>query len=332
MLHGTRVPGAAASDGGRPDATGPRGLGGAAAATFVLLWSSGAIAVSIGLGETDAVTFLALRALGAAMVSWLVWLVVRDQLPRTRPDWLRTVAVAVLLQVGYQMCFFLALANRLPAGLLAVIVGVQPVLTALITRSGRGRRLWTGLLLGLVGVAFSVSSSIAAPSEQSGVLFGLGALLAITVGTIVQGRIRTVGTWASLSTQSTIAAATMLLTAGVVNGRVALPQFGTFYLALGWMVLVVSVGATALLYTMVTRAETVRVTSLFYCVPPVTAALDYLVFRTLLGPAELFGMALVVIALVLIQATPPENRLPRSATSRPGNIDARPSRTRTGRV
>lgn len=164
MLHGTRVPGAGAADGGRPDATGPRGLGGAAAATFVLLWSSGAIAVSIGLGETDAVTFLALRALGAAMVSWLVWLVVR------------------------------------------------------------------------------------------------------------------------------------------------------------------------VLYTMVTRAETVRVTSLFYCVPPVTAALDYLVFRTLLGPAELLGMALVVIALVLIQATPPENRLPRSATSRPGNIDARPSPTRTGRV
>lgn len=280
--------------------------GTAGAAAFVVMWASGAIAVTFGLRDSDVLTFLSLRAAGAALISWLVWARLRDPLPSTRGEWGRVVAVAVLLQVGYQLAFFLALAHALPAGLLAVIVGCQPVLTALITRSGRGRTLWLGLLLGLVGVTLTVSSSLAAPGPAglAGVVFGILALLAITGGTVIQGTIRATGTWASLATQTTISTIVMA-TATVAATTPRLPTSGAFYLSLAWMVIVVSVGATALLYIMVSATETVRVTSLFYCVPPVTSALDYAVFGTRLTAVEIVGMAFVVVAIALIQTAQP---------------------------
>ncbi|MGH3973402.1 MAG: DMT family transporter [Pseudonocardiaceae bacterium] len=288
-----------------------RRYGIAGAAAFVVMWASGAIAVKFGLRDSDALTFLFLRAAGAMLISWLVWARVRDPLPTTRGEWCRVAAVAVLLQVGYQLAFFLALAQHLPAGLLAVIVGFQPALTALITRSGRSRMLWSGLLLGLVGVTLTVSSSLAmpGPAGHAGVVFGILALLAITLGTIIQGTICTTGTWASLATQTTISTSVMATVTATATTATAttlrLPTSGVFYLALAWMVIVVSVGATALLYIMVTATETVRVTSLFYCVPPVTTAMDYAVFGTRLTAVEIVGMALVVVAIAIIQTDQP---------------------------
>lgn len=268
---------------------------------FVVMWASGAIAVESGLGYTTPATFLTLRAAGAAVVSWCVWWWVRDRLPRSRRQWGEALAVGLLLQVGYQGFFFLALSTELPAGMLAVIVGVQPVLTALMTRTGRSGRLWAGLLAGLLGLTMTVQSSLTAGSGSvAGVLFAVAALGMITGGTLLQSKSTSVGIWATLAVQTTMSTVVLTIVT-LLTGQFELPTTTVFYLPLSWMVLVVSVGATALLYSMVTKHHVVRVSSLFYCVPPLTAGLDFLIFGTALTSIQLTGMALVMAAVALIQ-------------------------------
>ncbi|HET6286854.1 MAG TPA: DMT family transporter [Amycolatopsis sp.] len=269
---------------------------------FVLMWASGAIAVLYGLEHSSVVTFLLLRALGAAAVSWLVWLVVRDPLPARQGQWARLIAVAILLQVFYQGFFFLALGTGAPAGVVAVLVGFQPVLTAILTRPGYDPTLYTGLALGFAGVAVTSASGIDLSEVGSvvGVLFSIAALVGITLGTLVQGRTVGVGVWASLALQSTISAivyAVIALTTGNLRAQVN----SELVAAVGWMVLVVSVGATALLYLMIGKGEATKVTSLFYCVPPVTALLDWAFFGRFLTVWEIAGVVLVSLAVALTQ-------------------------------
>ncbi|GAB3460895.1 hypothetical protein GCM10027570_46270 [Streptomonospora sediminis] len=104
-------------------------------------------------------------------------------------------------------------------------------------------------------------------------VFSLVALAGITFGTLMQGQLKRIGIWAFLALQSSISASVFSIIALAGGQLRAQPGFGLFS-AVGWMVAVVSVGATALLYVMIGRGEAVRVSSLFYCVPPVTALLD----------------------------------------------------------
>ncbi|WP_243658765.1 DMT family transporter [Tamaricihabitans halophyticus] len=270
------------------------------------MWSSGALAVEFGLRHTNVANFLWLRALGAALISWLVWLAVRDALPRGRRQWVRLLLAGLFLQVGYQGLFFLAIWAELPAGIAVLIVGSQPILTALLSRQGRDARLWLGLLLGFGGLLLAVSSSLDGHATALGVAFAFGALLLITVGTLVQSTNKGVGIWSSLAVQTTVSTVAFGLLGA---GQLELPENGSFYLALGWMVVIVSVGATALLYLLVRRGAVTKVASLFYCVPAVAAILDYLVLGTKLGWSEVLGIAIVLAAVALIQA-------PRSRRSR----------------
>ncbi|OXM52054.1 DMT family transporter [Amycolatopsis alba] len=269
---------------------------------FVLMWSSGTIAVLYGLQNSSVVTFLLLRATGAAAVSWAVWLVVRDPLPVHRRQWTRLITVALLLQVFYQGFFFLALGSGTPAGVVAVLVGFQPVLTAILARPGYNPTLYAGLALGFVGVVVTSAAGIDLSEVGSvlGVVFSLAALVGITAGTLVQGRTTGVGVWSSLALQSTISAivyAVIALTTGQLRAQIN-HQLAA---AVGWMVLVVSVGATALLYVMIGRGEATKVTSLFYCVPPVTALLDWAFFGRFLNAWEMTGVVLVSLAVALTQ-------------------------------
>ncbi|MFE0028352.1 DMT family transporter [Amycolatopsis sp. NPDC059021] len=307
----------------------------AAPLAFVLMWASGPIAVETGLSSSSAPTFLLLRALGSAALCWGVWFFVRDRLPRTGPEWTRTVVVAILLQTVYQGFFFAAVGAGLPAGIIAVILGTQPILTTLITRPGRDRRFRAGLVIGLAGVVLTVSSALGAPSRAgtasmvTGLLFAFLALGAITGGTIVQGRTTNVGTWAALAIQYSISSAAFAVTTACTGGP-RLTGHPAFFLALGWMVVVVSVGAAALLYFMVARGEVARVTSLFYCVPPVTALLDLLFSGTALTAVELAGIGLVVVAVALIRTGTSRFRRTTRTDTAPEPAAGAPESTKDG--
>lgn len=269
-------------------------------AVFLVLWSSGSVATAIGLAYIDPWMFLFLRNVGTASVAWCVWLIRRDAFPRRAPQWRRVLTAGLLLQFAYQATFFLAIEAGIAPGLLALIVATQPLLTAAITGE-RGRLVWVGIALGLVGLVIAcLPEMVGAHSTPGGIVASCAALMALTCATLVQSRNSGVGHWANLALQSTAAMPVIAVILSTV--RPPRPPSDPAALApVAWMILVVGIMATSLLYHLVRTVNVVVVTFVQFLVPAVTAIMDFIVRNHYLPPATLIGMTVTIAALALMQ-------------------------------
>jgi drug/metabolite transporter (DMT)-like permease len=268
-------------------------------AAFVLTWSSGAIFVKLGLQYANPFTFVFLRFLISTAVLWIICLSARSPYPKSGKEWGYVILTGLLLQAGYQIFYFIALNNHLAPGILAIILGAQPIITAFFAATKIRYGQWSGLFLGLSGLVLVVADHISAPHfPLSGLASALLCLGCITAGTFMQKRIK-------LSQPVNMA---IQYSGGLLVILLLLPFFGVwqvhwspvFLLSLSWMSLVISVGASMMLYFLIQKGNLTNVTSLFYGVPPVTALFDYLIFHDPLSLLAFSGMLLIVFGLVLI--------------------------------
>ncbi|CAI0740031.1 putative DMT superfamily transporter inner membrane protein [Serratia marcescens] len=267
------------------------------ATLFVLLWSSGAIFSRWGLEHASAFAFLFFRCAIALAVLLAIGLWRRQCLPA--PGTRRRVALIGVLMIGsYQICYLLALEQGITPGVLATLLGVQPILTQFITeRRCTGLRAF-GLALAMAGLTLVVYQSLmVAHFSPSGMLFAFIALGSMTAGTLLQKGM----------TQPPLAVLPLQYAIGLLMCTLALPfeplrvdWRPEFVLPLLWMAVVISVLATFLLYRLIQRGNLVQVTSLFYLIPAVTALLDYLLLGHALAALSLLGMAGIVLGVMLV--------------------------------
>lgn len=267
------------------------------ATLFVLLWSSGAIISRWGLEHASAFAFLFFRCAIALAVLLAIGLWRRQCLPA--PGTRRRVALIGVLMIGsYQICYLLALEQGITPGVLATLLGVQPILTQFITeRRCTGLRAF-GLALAMAGLTLVVYQSLmVAHFSPSGMLFAFIALGSMTAGTLLQKGM----------TQPPLAVLPLQYAIGLLMCTLALPfeplrvdWRPEFVLPLLWMAVVISVLATFLLYRLIQRGNLVQVTSLFYLIPAVTALLDYLLLGHALAALSLLGMAGIVLGVMLV--------------------------------
>lgn len=265
-------------------------------ALFVLLWGSGAIFTRWGLDHGSPIAFLVLR-FGLALV-FLTAL-------RGRRRWLpapgtggRVAAAGLLLISGYSLCYFQSMAYGVTPGLLATLLGIQPILTLLLTERRFSPWRLAGLLLALGGLALVVWESLAvARFSLAGILFGLAALGCMTVGALMQKRIDQAPDQV-LPLQYAVSLVLYLLC--VPFQPFAIEWTWGLLVPVLWLGLVISVAAQLLLYRMIRSGNLVNVTSLFYLVPVVTVLLDYLVLGNALPGLALAGMAAILAGLVLV--------------------------------
>ena len=279
----------------------------ATTALFVLLWSSGAIVSKLGLAYASPFAFLLVRFL----IALLAVLAVTKWAALSPPDrwaarWLAVVTGLVLLG-SYQIFYLLALDLQVTPGVMATVLGVQPILTAVLLerKALRPLRLF-GLLLGLAGLVLVVYQSIGVGGlSGAGVGCALLALSSITLGSMLQKRVQGDPLRAMpLQYLAGLALCSFVATTQPLD----LTLEPGFWLSVLWMGLVISVAATLLLYRLIANGNLVNVTSLFYLVPAVTAVMDYLVFGNRLAALSLIGMALIVMGLVLVFRPVPEHR------------------------
>jgi drug/metabolite transporter (DMT)-like permease len=277
---------------------------------FVLLWSTGFIAAKYGLPYAPPYAFLQVRFTLVAVLMAVVALVTRAAWPRTTREIVHLAVAASLVHGCYLGGVFVAIARGMPAGTSAMLVGLQPLLTVMIARAWLGenvaRRQWVGLLLGLAGVYFVVRHKV----DFSGDLAGLApitiALLAISVGTLYQKRFCS---HADLRTGAVVqftACALVYVPLAVLGSDRAVQWTPQFAFALGWSVLVLSVGAISLLYWLLRHGGAAEVARLFYLVPPVTAAMAFVLFGERLDALALAGMLLIAVGVAM--ARPPRRR------------------------
>jgi drug/metabolite transporter (DMT)-like permease len=271
---------------------------------FVLLWSTGFIGAKFGLPYAEPMTFLALRFALVAVLLALAGLVTRAPWPRGGAALGRLALTGVLVHTVYLGGVFASIHQGVPAAVSALIVGLQPLLTAALAGPVLGERVgrlqWLGLVLGLVGVGLVVESKLAL---GIGTPFAMGlsglALVGITLGTLYQKR---VGGGMDLRTGNAVqfaAAALACLPVALAFETMRIDWTPQFVFALGWLVVVLSLGAITLLMLLIREGAASRVASYFYLVPPVTAVEAWLLFDERLGPLALVGMALVALGVAL---------------------------------
>lgn len=274
---------------------------------FVFLWSTGFIVARFGLPYAPPLTFLLMRFLGVLAILVPTVLLLRAPWPKGKVG---HVAIAgLLLQAGYLSGVWCAIKLGMPAGLSALIVGMQPILTAfaapLIGERVRPRQ-WLGLAFGLGGVALVVYAKITLVGlSWQAIALAVFALLSITAGTLYQKHfcpqfdLRT-GT----VIQFAASFAAVLPFAWLLEDMGAIHWTPQFLGAWAWSVLALSIGAIFLLFALIRRSDATQVTSLLYLTPPTTAVMAWAMFGEVLNWMGVAGMALAVIGVIFVVKQP----------------------------
>ncbi len=274
---------------------------------FVLIWSTGFIVARYGMPHGPPFGFLALRyALSVACFLLWIWLA-GSHWPSGTVQWRHLAITGVLMHAGYLGGVWAAVKAGMGSGVSALIVGLQPVLTAIwLSAAGTqvSKRQWLGLNLGLAGLLLVVSRKFGAGHAADHVdLFNLSlafvALLSITVGTLYQKRhvapcdVRT-------------ANAIQLGAAFVVTLPLALLETEPLVWnaesigAMAWSVLALTLGGSSLLYLLIQRGAATSVTSLFYLVPPTAAVMAWVLFDEPITMVTVLGMAMTALGVSLV--------------------------------
>lgn len=282
---------------------------------FVLLWSTGFIAAKYGLPYAPPFKFLLYRfALVAALMA-MVAFGTRAPWPQTPVAMLHVAISAWLVHGIYLGGVFFALAGGMPAGTSAMLVGMQPILTVAIARAWLGERVvprqWIGLALGLAGVWFVVRHRVGFGDGMQGLVPSALALVGISVGTLWQKRFCAHVDLRSGAVIQFAACAVAYLPLVLLFEGAPVRRTPEFVFALGWSVVVLSVGAISLLYWMLRHGAAADVARLFFLVPAVTAMLAYPVFGEALDAPAIAGMVSIAAGVAL--ARPDRARARHSA-------------------
>ena len=271
---------------------------------FVLLWSTGFIVAKYAAPHAPPLTFLLYRFAGAIAVLLPIILLTGAPWPRTLRAWSDIALVGVLLQATYLGGVWVAIAFGMPAGVSALLVGTQPLFTALFafTVGERATRLqWSGLLLGFGGIALVLSDRLTlAGVGPLALTANLIALAGITVGTLYQKKH---GGAADLRTGSLIqfaASFVVMLPVALMLESTPVDFTVEFWGALAWSVLALSIVAITLLLVMIRRGRATEVASLMYLTPPTTAVFAWMLFGERLGALAWTGVVVTMAGVALV--------------------------------
>jgi drug/metabolite transporter (DMT)-like permease len=280
-------------------------LDNAIAPLFVLIWSTGFIIARLAMPYVEPATFLFWRFSGVitAMIALsLIWKI-------NWPSWpqIKHIAIAgLLLQFGYLIGVWWAVRLGMTAGLVAIIVGLQPILTAWFAAWISEKvtpRQWLGLGFGFMGVALVVAEKLSFTHIPfSSYALAFGALLSITFGTLYQKKYCPIFDLRAGSS--------------IQFGVSAIVCFGCMYFfesgamvwntpvitALLWAIFPLSIGSISLLFMMIRKGAATKVTSLLYLTPPMTAAMAWLLFGEPFTLMMGIGLCLTMTGVVLVNA------------------------------
>ena len=275
----------------------------AAPALFVVLWSTGFIATKYALASAGPLTFSTLRMIAAVILLGLLALIVRPRWPNMTGV-LHSIVAGLLVHGFYLGGTSVAISLAVPAGLSALVPGLQPVLTSTLANAWLGERVtrlqWGGLALGLFGVLLVLHNRNVAGQAGWGWLGTFVALISITLGTLYQKRFCADIDWRAGNLIQFAAAGTLFAIGASLFETRVVDWSAQFVFAVGWLVVVLSFGSIGLLYWLIRRAAATRVASLFYLVPGVTALMAYLLFDERLDPVSIAGIVICAAGVLLV--------------------------------
>ena len=284
-----------------------RALIAAAPVLFVLMWATGFVVARLSAPHADPLTFLSIRFPIAGLIFAVIALALHAPWPGRTQAFHATVAGA-FLHGGYLGPVYWAVAHGMPAGVSALIVGLQPLMTAILAawmvKEKIALRHWLGLVVGILGVALVVS-----PKLQAGFAGGITPVttavnvfgaLSISFGTVYQKRFATALNLASGGAWQYVGATLAVLIPALLTEEMRFDGSFDAWFALGWSVVVLSLGAITLLMLLIRLGDVGRVASLIFLVPGVSALMAYFLFGETLTPVQILGMAVCAGAVIIV--------------------------------
>ena len=277
-------------------------------ASFVVLWATGFIGARYAMPWAEPFTFLAIRFVLAAIL--FAGLTVLLGSPRaTREEALHATVAGVLMHGVYLGAVFWAIHRGMPAGLSALIVGLQPLITAVLAGKFLGEailpRHWAGLAVGLLGVVVVLwpkLGMLGGGVTPATLMASLVSVLGMSAGTIWQKRYASGGDLVSATMWQYVGGSAVMILGSLAFETRAITVNGELIFAMAWLVLVLSVGAIFLLMVMIRDGEMSKVASLFYLVPAVTAVIAWALFDEQLNLLQIAGMAIATLGVALATA------------------------------
>lgn len=273
-------------------------------AVFVLIWSTGFIVARYGMPHAPPMTFLAWRY-SLSILCFLPWIVLaKVKWPSSRSQWMHLAVTGIFMHAFYLGGVWAAVKAGMGSGLSALIVGLQPVLTAAWLASSGGKitwRQWLGLTLGFLGLVLVVSRKFGQGGEADWVNMPLavGALLSITVGTLYQKRFVQTCDVRSANTIQLTAALLVTLPLAMLETE-SMAWNGELAGAMAWSVLALTLGGSSMLYLLIQRGAAASVASLMFLVPPVTALIAWGLFSEPITAITVVGTALTAIGVAMV--------------------------------
>lgn len=275
---------------------------------FIVIWSTGYVVAKAAAPHAEPLSFLLVRYIGVIALMAVLALIARAPWPARRLDVVHLAVAGIGIQAIYLGGVWVAVKHGMPAGVAALIVNLQPVLTA-VAGGAIGERVrvrqWAGLALGLAGVALVVSNKLGGAGMGWGpVLLAVLALLAITAGTLYQKRF--MPTFDLRTGQVVQFAASVIVT---LPFALAFESFridwnAPVVAAMVWSIVVLSGGGISLLFLMIRHGAATEVTSYMYLVPAVTALMAWAMFGERLGAVAVLGMVVTIVGVALVVRRP----------------------------
>lgn len=272
---------------------------------FVLLWATGFLIAKLGVPYAQPMTILAMRFVLAAVMMATVAAVTGAPWPRSWSRIGHIAVIGILLHAVYLGGCYIAIYGGMPAGMVALIAGFQPILTATLAGPVLGERTrpaqWIGIATGFVGLMMVLWERMVIDlSHPAALLFAILSLLGITSATIYQKRFCPSFDLRSGTAIQYLAASLVMVPTALILGVGTVDWAPTFIFALAWLVIVLSGVSIALLTWMISRGAASKVASLFYLTPPIAAIGSYFWFDERLSALALAGMAVIVFGLYLL--------------------------------
>jgi drug/metabolite transporter (DMT)-like permease len=275
----------------------------AAPAIFVLLWSTGFVATKYVVHNADPLTYLAIRMALVVVLMAVIAAIAQPKWP-DRIGIAHSIVAGILVHGFYLGGTAIAIAHSIPAGLSALMPGLQPILTSTLANRWLGERVsalqWSGLLLGLAGVLLILHDRPMSGEAGWGWLASGVSLVSITLGTLYQRRYCAKIDWRAGNLVQYVGVTIFFTVAAWSFENNVVHWTAEFVLALGWLVVVLSIGSIGLLYWLIRRSAATSVASLFYLVPAVTAVMAYILFGERLNATAIAGMIACAAAVFLV--------------------------------
>ena len=277
----------------------------AAPALFVVLWSTGFIATKLVLRGAQPFTYLAIRMAIVVGLMAVIAAIARPRWP-DRAGVIHSLVAGLLVHGFYLGGTAVAIAHSIPAGLSALIPGLQPILTSTLANRWLGERVtplqWIGLGLGLAGVVLILHNRPMTGDAGWGWLASGVSLVSITIGTLYQRRFCNGIDWRAGNVVQYIGVTALFGVGALAFESNEVHWSAEFALALAWLAVVLSIGTIGLLYWLIRHSAATSVASLFYLVPAVTALMAFVLFGERLDAIAIAGMAACAVAVFLVNA------------------------------